>query len=319
MHRLPSLFLAALLVTNVTACAEGGGGTGGGTDSGPVTTSDAGPREDGGGTRRDASSGTCGAGQHTCGGGCIDDLPNEPENGCRLGCGEACPAPPGMGTTICNAGGECDFECTPPFNRDGDACVCVPRTCDDMGAMCGAPDDGCGTPLDCGSCGAGGSCIDGRCACTPDAREPNDSHTTVTSLGTYADSDDPDFEMTMVNLDDDRDEDWFRYEITDSNTDNAVITVTLDDIPAGSDYRLAAYYDCGSDPDLSTCTAGTGDNMVGRGCASDNAGTASETVTIDTDCDRFLSANDSGTLYVRVTSATFGGSCQAYSLSMRVR
>jgi hypothetical protein len=37
-------------------------------------------------------------------------------------------------------------------------CACQPKTCDQLGARCGAIDDGCGQMLDCGECPAGQAC-----------------------------------------------------------------------------------------------------------------------------------------------------------------
>lgn len=38
------------------------------------------------------------------------------------------------------------------------AAACTPGTCRTLGATCGTLDDGCGSPLDCGTCGSGTSC-----------------------------------------------------------------------------------------------------------------------------------------------------------------
>lgn len=52
-------------------------------------------------------------------------------------------------------------------------CACQPRTCAQQGKNCGVIDDGCGWPVDCGTCGAGSVCGGGGapnvCAgiCTP--------------------------------------------------------------------------------------------------------------------------------------------------------
>ena len=51
-------------------------------------------------------------------------------------------------------------------------CVCIPVTCEQVGATCGARTDGCGGELDCGMCGTntwGGqnACVDNVCVCTP--------------------------------------------------------------------------------------------------------------------------------------------------------
>ena len=54
-------------------------------------------------------------------------------------------------------------ECTGSLSCGGNsgsplACGCLARTCADVGAECGAIDDGCGNSLACGSCEAGTTC-----------------------------------------------------------------------------------------------------------------------------------------------------------------
>ena len=50
----------------------------------------------------------------------------------------------------------------------GEDAACVPSTCGDLGAHCGAPDDGCGGTLSCGDCQAPLACgVDFRCECNP--------------------------------------------------------------------------------------------------------------------------------------------------------
>jgi hypothetical protein len=247
------------------------------------------------------------------------DLANDPANGCRLGCGEACPAPP-AGMTSCSPAGTCDFACTPPFVRMGTMCVCTPRTCASMGYECGAPDDGCGTTLDCGSCGTTGTCIDGTCACMPDAAEENDGSSSATMLASYDDSADPPPGVFQdYNIDVATDVDWMRFAITDgTDFGNPQITVALDRIPTGADYALSAFYVCADDPDSTTCAMGTVDNELGHGCTAVDS-SATETVELATDCDDLLSSDDSGTLYVRVRPVTWGGSCAAYRVTVSVR
>ncbi|MGM0575338.1 MAG: vWA domain-containing protein [Myxococcota bacterium] len=46
---------------------------------------------------------------------------------------------------------------------DADTATCTPTTCAAEGRTCGALQDGCGTLLDCGSCGDGQACVDGAC------------------------------------------------------------------------------------------------------------------------------------------------------------
>ncbi len=309
----------------IAGCAAGGSG-GGRIDAGPGTagdaavrtdaSSDAGAGTDGGG-RADAGTTTCPAGQHACGGGCIADLPNTPERGCRLGCGEPCPAPAG-GVASCSTAGACGFDCPPPFRVEGTGCVCTPRTCAAAGAMCGALEDGCGETLDCGACGAGGTCRDGVCACAPDAHEPNASNTTATALGSYDDADDPDATFTDFGIDDAGDVDWMRFSITDgTDGGNPRMTLTLDQIPMGNSLQLSAFYACRAGAEASACNSGLTDNEIGHGCTASSTRTTG-TVEIASDCDH-LSTDDGGTLYVRVRATAFGSMCSPYRLRLSVR
>ncbi|MBX7190931.1 MAG: hypothetical protein K1X94_02680 [Sandaracinaceae bacterium] len=354
MRRLSSRALARLLVVGsllAIGCAQGGTGAsdtgGGGRDVGPAP--DGGGR-DGGGTMNDAGGGgtsdagrfdagrldagrsgdaggghdagsvSCPSGQHACGAGCVRDLANDPANGCRLGCGEPCPTP-AMGTASCDMTGHCAWDCTPPYRRVGDTCECTPTTCEAIHYECGAPDNGCGMPLDCGACMDGAMCTTGRCACTPDTYETNDSNTTASPQGGLNDADDPPDVILSANIDEMRDEDWWSFPITDgTDGGNPRITVTLADIPIGSDYALSAYYVCGDRTDNSTCAIGSTDNYLGHGCAGSAAGSAPETVELETDCDRgILNSDDSGTLYVRVTAPTWMSTCGPYRVTVRVR
>lgn len=304
-------FASMVLTCLVLAGCAGGGGGGG--DSGTEEDDASTPTLDAG--RRDSGSGVCSTGQHRCGGGCIDDLPNEPGNGCRYGCGEPCPTPPD-GAAACDADGLCTFACPPPFHREGTECVCTPRTCTELGFTCGAPDDGCGSPLDCGSCAGGGVCIDGSCSCMPDEREPNDSRLEAPRLGSLTDSPDSEATVDTLNLHDASDEDWFTFAVADDfDAGNPQIAVTLDMIPSGSNHDLAVYYVCTSGGDSTTCTSGMSDNTIGRGCASASSGTTSETVGLATECS---GTDEGGTLYVRVTQRAFGGSCASYRVRVAV-
>jgi len=274
---------------------------------------------DAGGAVRDAGMTSCPSGEHACGAGCVRDLANDPANGCRLGCGEPCDAPD-MGDAACDMAGMCTWMCEPPFRRMGDTCVCAATTCEAIGYECGAPDDGCGMPLDCGSCGGGATCTMGRCGCSPDMYEPNDSNTMATARPGLNDADDPPDVILSGNIDEMRDEDWWTFPITDgTDGGNPRITVTLRNIPIGSDYTLSAYYVCGGSEDNSTCSMGTPDNYVGNGCAGRVTGSGPETVEIETDCSRGLSADDSATLLVRVTAPTWMSTCGPYEVVVRVR
>lgn len=305
MASLRVAFAALLLV----ACADGGGGM---VDGGPVPR-DSAPRDSG--SRTDAGPVTCPSGQHACGAGCIDDLANMPENGCRLGCGERCPTPPD-GMASCDAAGACTVGCAPPFRLEMGMCVCAPRTCADGGIMCGSPDNGCGTPLDCGSCAGGGTCLDGACSCPPDAREPNNSRFAAPNIASMTDAPDSNELFSMFNVHAMTDEDWFEISVADDfDAGNPQITVTLRAIPAGSDFDLAAYFICASGGDSSSCTAGTADNMIGRGCASATSGSSAETVGMGTECS---GTDDGGSLLIHVTTRTFGGTCGNYQLEVDV-
>lgn len=312
------LSLSLLSLLSLAGCANGGGGGGmpdAGTDA-RVTTRDAGGGDDAGET-------SCGATQHACGGGCIDDLDNLPVNGCRLGCGEPCPTPPD-GVASCDPEGLCTVGCEPPFVfRDG-MCTCAPQTCADWGWTCGAPDDGCGTTLDCGSCTGAGVCAEGMCACMPDAAERNDSFIDADGAPLLVDIPNEDWArvFTEYGLHDATDEDYFRFRVADSGAFNPEpeITVTLRGIPTGSDYDLAVSWVCDGTPNRSTCTAGAQSGLRGVTCSSSSSGTTSETVTVSVECRSSLTTDtdDSGTLYVHVSPATFGGSCMPYELDIDI-
>jgi hypothetical protein len=275
-----------------------------------------------GDTPRDASvdgeTVQCPAGQHACGTGCIVDLANDPANGCRLGCGDACPVP-AMGMASCSAEGRCDFACTPPFRRQELTCVCAPRTCAEMVYECGAPDNGCGTPLDCGMCPAGVTCLEGRCGCGPDPREPgNDTSAGAPVIATLDDSDDPpDAVVEDATLDDGTDVDWYAYTVVDgTDFGNPVIGVTLDRIPAGESYELSAFYICDDGDDTTGCTTGTPTAELGRGCSA--TGTTAQSVSMETECEH-LSDDESGVLLVRVRSVAGATSCGLHRVTVSVR
>ncbi|MCS6857267.1 MAG: hypothetical protein NZM37_06110 [Sandaracinaceae bacterium] len=262
---------------------------------------------------------SCPPGEHLCGRGCVRDLPNEPDRGCRLGCGEPCPAPP-MARAACTPQGTCTWDCMAPYRREGNQCVCQPRTCEMIGYECGAPDDGCGRPLDCGSCEFGARCMDGRCTCVPDEFEANDSHTSPRTFSALNDAEDPPDVVLQGNLHRSDDIDWYAFPIVDGGDGgNPRITVELSDIPEGSDYEMSAFYVCGDRTDNSRCVRGSPDNELGHGCRNPAAGNTRESVEIDTDCNRSLSTNDNGTLLVRVRAVMWGRSCSNYRLTIRVR
>lgn len=298
--------LAALLLV---ACADGGGGV---TDGG-VMPGDSGPPLEAGPTT-DAGPTDCPSGQHACGAGCIDDLENVPENGCRSGCGEPCPTPPD-GMASCDAAGECTVGCTLPYRLEGGMCVCEPRTCEDWGHTCGAPDDGCGMGLDCGSCLGDGTCVDGMCSCPEGAEEPNDTRFMAPIIASMTDAPDSNEVFTTFSIDAMDDEDWFEVTVADNfDAGNPQITVTLRRIPGGDDYDLVAYYICDAGGDSTSCTRGIPDNMIGRGCGSATSGT--ESVELATECS---TTDEAGTLLIHISPAGFTGTCGNYELEVDVR
>lgn len=159
----------------------------------------------------------------------------------------------------------------------------------------------------------------GHCGCDADGHEPNDGNSTATvHPGDYADSDDPDITLSGYNLDAMDDTDWIRLHVVDGfDGGNPRMTVTLDNVPVGADYDLAAYYVCDSGGDNGSCNAGTPDDMLGRGCSDATVGTGISTVEIASDCTG-LGIDDDGTLYIRVTPRSFEG-CGDYRLQINIR
>lgn len=320
MTSLRFALLFVLTCALCVACAEGGGPGVGGDGSAP--TMDGGGRSDGGdeadaggGGGTDAGAPGCPDGQHACGGGCIDDLDNLPDNGCRFGCGEPCPTRMG-GSAGCSEAGTCTFECDPPFELEGEACVCAPMSCEDLGYMCGAPDDGCGVTIDCGTCGDG-DCVDGTCSCPPDAREPNNTQASAVDLGDATDAPDTNLVFGDFSLHSAMDEDWFTIDVSDDfDAGNPQVRVTVRDIPTGDDYDLGAWYVCDAGGDDHTCDAGGPDSSFGGGCVATSSGSTPETVEIATECS---STDESGQLIIRITASRVTGACANYELEVDVR
>ena len=289
----------------------------------PSPPSDAGRGDAGSDAGHDAGPDlgvSCPSGQHACGAGCIVDQPNDPMHGCRSGCGQPCPTPP-MGVASCTMAGACDFTCPSPFHRVGTDCDCTPVTCMDMGYQCGSPDNGCGVPLDCGTCPSGATCMGGMCGCMPDAHEPNDSNSVATQEPELNDADNPDETFADFDIDHATDVDWISFHVVDGfDGGNPHLYVRLYDIPVSSDYDLGVWYACDNGMDNSSCAVGTPDDMIGHGCVSRMPGIAEENVEIPSNCGGILgTANASGTVFIRVTAATFGGMCSPYSLDIRLR
>lgn len=301
--------------TNVPPGTDTGARDGGARDGGATT--DAGPPMDTGVVvHRDAAV-TCPTGQHGCGAGCIIDQANDPANGCRFGCGSPCPAP-STGVASCSTAGACDFTCPSPFHREGNTCACTARTCMSMGYMCGAPDDGCGMPLNCGTCASGAMCLSGLCGCMPDTHEPNENKVVATRGADLSDGADSNVTLSDYTIDHMGDVDWIQFHVTDSvDGGDPHLTVRLYEIPSGSDYDLGVWYTCNNGRDASRCSVGTQDNTFGHGCTSSHPGIAEENVDLPTDCGTL--ANADGIVFIRVTALTFGGSCTPYKLDVHVR
>lgn len=317
------LVCAALLGIGSAGCADGRSGPGdeidGGLDTGPIVRPDAFVPMSMPDAGRDSGPAGCTGSTHLCGTTCMPDMANLPANGCRLGCGTPCMTPAhAMGS--CNMMGQCTFTCTAPYVPMGMGCSCTPTTCEAIGFECGAPDNGCGEALSCGSCTGGASCVEGRCGCMADAAEPNNSNTTSRRGMDLNDSENPMFNIDGMNIHAAGNEDWFSYHVTDgSDGGNPRINVTLRNIPTGADYDLVAYYACDTANDDSSCALGGADNTVGHGCTAPVSGTTSETVEITTECaNGVFNSDDSGTLFIRIIPRTWANSCGAYQVTVNV-
>ena len=105
------------------------GGLGGGA-GGTTSAAGGGPQNTGG---------TCASGQKVCDGACATELP---ANGCSATSCTACPIPaPANGIQICDAQGQCDFECLSGYEKNGTLCT--------MGSG-GVDAGGGGAPTTCG-------------------------------------------------------------------------------------------------------------------------------------------------------------------------
>ncbi len=259
----------------------------------------------------------CPTGQHRCGAGCVDDLANDPENGCSMGCGESCPTP-ALGVASCTALGACDFTCEPPAVRDGDTCLCTPMTCEEQSFECGAQTDGCGMDLDCGTCPGGADCgMDGMCACMDDAAERNDGRDSAYDIGSYDDGGTSNT-FDAFALSSDTDEDWFVATIVDATNLSTApdIDVTLSGIPTGSNYDLAVWFVCDSGTEEVNCNPGGADAMIGAGCTSAGPSTMREHVRLETNCTGTL--DETGIAFIRVTSSMWDNTCAPYTLEVLV-
>lgn len=110
------------------------------------------------------------------------------------------------------------------------------------------------------------------------------------------------------------DEDWYQLSIVDGNDGgNPRIVVDLSGVPAGSDYAVHAYFDCAPDGrNDTTCTTGTDDDTVEQGCTGSGG---VDRVELATEC---ATADENGTLWVRVRAPSWGGSCGSYTVRVTV-
>jgi hypothetical protein len=300
--------LVMIVLASLAGCGGGESGADGGRDG--ATRAD--------GSMGDAGTVMCGAGQHPCGASCMDLQPNNPANGCALGCGTPCPG----AMASCNPDGTCSTT------------SCVPTTsCIAMSAECGIIETGCGR-MNCGDCNtlANEMCVGGQCICstTPDSHEPNESNRTVTSSGSV--SDDPDEPITDATLNGtfhtSSDVDWFRFDIVDEefgDGTNPNIYITLSGVPAGSEYEMVGFFDardCDLTDNLTDCAEGADDSSLAndtdqaRGCRTTSTG-ADASVRLLTECD--WDTDEHGTLWIRVRALSMGAACGGYTVTLDVR
>jgi len=264
----------------------------------------------------------CMSGMHPCGTSCVTDQINDPAMGCRRGCGTPCPVPREGGNATCTSSGLCDVQCTAPFRKMGDMCVCVPMSCSEAGAQCGtAVDDGCGGRIaDCGMCGDGRECDEmNQCGCIIDDAEPNETDLEAFLLGDFPDTPDTMMTFSEFTLNNADDVDIYRVRVRDSGDAAPTIRVELRNIAPGSNFELGAFYRCDSSPDTTRCDAPVGmtamDTPLGRGCVSENPAQDPERVQLQTFCG---GGDESGNLYIEVRSTTWMNACQPYELFVLV-
>jgi hypothetical protein len=297
---LPFLLALALFVTACSGSPPvgtdgGGGGFDGGTmrDGGPFPT-DGSLRIDGS-LRTDGGMMTgCASGMHMCPSGCEPDRENDPERGCRLGCGTDVCEPPEGGDAMCDAAGMCVTSCPMGDPMDG---VC------------------CGGDLMCSSG------ISTLLACPSPSEEPNETSVAARRLGGYNDEDGNMESVTGIALPV-SDVDYFSFGVSDtccSVSTSSIVRVTLS-TPVSGAVELGAWFKCLTADDSHTCTGGTGDSThPGVGCtgpAVGATGTATITLEFDLDCD--FTTSEDGTMLVRVRPAPGATECAEYDLSFHV-
>lgn len=289
----------ALSVLLVFGCSDGPGdmdagddSDAGGMDAGEMDAGadDAGADDAGGPTDAGASDagGGCPMGQHMCPGGCVDDNPNDPAMGCRLGCGDPCMAPTG-GTAACGTDGMCVGECTPPGILEGDRC--------------------CGGALE---CSAG---VNFLLACPMPSEEPNDDNLTARLVGTYDDEAASaegigNLALPMGDVD------FFRFNVTDSCCSlNTRVEVGVEASVADA-VELAAWVTCDAGTDSHTCD-GTSDTTNGFGCRTIATGSPLATGRLEFNLDCSGTTDEGASVLVRVQPTASATMCLDYELTWR--
>ncbi len=295
MRRSPAL-AARLALSLVAACSGSPPATDGGVDSGRFDSGvDGGPLGVDGSLPRDGG-GICAAGMHECPDGCEPDHANDPDHGCRLGCGiDAC-EPPAGGTAMCDASGACVGECPEGATLDGDVCCGGTITCSDG--------------------------IETMLACPSPTEEPNDTNITPQRLGTYNDEDGQSEAVQGLSLPT-GDVDFYAFDVVDGCCDvvgaHTIVRVTVT-TPITASVELATWFSCASGGAAHACTGGTSDATFGFGCSAvavGATGTATATLELDLDCTGTI--DESGTALVRVRPTAAATMCAQYDLAFDVR
>ncbi len=159
-------------------------------------------------------------------------------------------------------------------------------------------------------------CLGGVCIGDPilDQFEPNDSMAASVDLGSIDLSDPYPFDSFNANIYPTTDTDWFRYYIDDTPDGDVRPRVELTNVPPNTNYTLCAYFECDEPAGSRDCLDGSAASYGGiPGCCSTNSGSLNENVHLDPSCDGgFPNFNDSGTVYIRIVSATSATSCSNY-------
>lgn len=203
--------------------------------------------------------------------GAVDRVCGAAEDGCgeTVACG-SCTAP-----ETCNGGGV------------PGQCGCTPTaSCAGAGAECGAIPDGCSGMLSCpNTCDDTEMCMGIECVCRPDEFEDNDRPTSAANQGTLLGRD----SINEATIDEATDVDHFVWSFVGKEGSGGadVFTITLRQIPVGSDYDLQVFVECsGAIGTTLSCNQGreVANPSGGSGCESTSPGTNWETVSFPSPC-----------------------------------